>query len=524
MSLSTRLSLFFLGALAAVLVGFSATLYLLAYAYLSREDDAHIEKALDTLEAAVDVETDGLEWEPQDRRLAVGVDPGIEHVRWVVQDRRGAIIDRSTNAAPDFPPRIGAHVLPEMPGDSTAKGDVAGWRLGRRHLRLSELLGMGKGHAEDDEPEDDIEYPDLVLTVGLSPESARTSLQRLAVALTAVSAGSWLLCATLGRWLSRRALEPVVRMAEAARGMAAADGARALPTPGTGDELDDLSRAFNALLARRREALERQTRFAGDASHQLRTPLAGLLSLVEVVRRRPRPAVEYEQALDQVRHETNRLGQIVESLLFLARSDAEAAMPEGELIDLASWIPIQLRRWSGHERGVDLQCRSSDGPVWVRAHPPLLAQAVENLVDNAIKYSEVGTPVTITCRAETGASALTVSDRGHGMGTEEAAAVFEPFYRSPEARRLGRSGVGLGLSVVYRIVAASGGRIKVESTPGHGTTFVLRFPNPNHIASSRALDADTGTLAAWSGHTADVPSLNGDTPVPRRGFDGRPDR
>jgi two-component system OmpR family sensor kinase len=487
MSLSSRLSLFFLAALAAVLLGFSATLYLLGRSYLTEQLDERLEKALDTLEASVDVETGGLEWEPEDRRLTLGIDPGVEHVRWIVLDSHGRPIDRSPNAtAAEFPPSAGADPLADLPGDATSMGDAPGWRLARRHLRLEELIRQGKGHPEDDEPDGDTEYPELVLIVGLSPAPVQASLGSLAIALAVVSSGLWLACAGLGRLLCRRALAPINRMATAARGMTATEGPARLPSPGTGDELEDLGRAFNELLGRLHEANDRLKRFAGDASHQLRTPLAGLLSLVEVVRRRPRPAEEYEQTLDQVHQEANRLRQIVESLLFLARSEAEAIPPEAETIDLARWVPEQLRRWSGHPRALDIGVEAPDGPLPVRAHPALLAQVLENLVDNALKYSEAGAPISITCRREAGGDiALAVQDRGCGLDPDEAAAVFEPFYRSPKARRLGRSGVGLGLSVAQRIVAASGGSIAVESVPGLGTRFTIRLPGANPPAAAR---------------------------------------
>lgn len=477
MSLSTRLSLFFLTALAAVLLGFSATLYLLGDSYLSRELDERLEKALDTLEAAVDVETDGLEWEPQDRRLTLGVEPGVEHVRWVVQEGNGRLVDRSLNLQHgDFPPALRPETLPELPNDQTAIGSVPQWRLARRHLRLQELLLLGKGHPEDDDEADDVEHEELVLIVGLSPAPVEASLARLALALGVVSTALWLLCAALGHWMCRKALAPITRMATAARQMTTADAGGRLPSPGTGDELEDLGRAFNELLVRQQDALERQRRFTGDASHQLRTPLAGLLSLVEVVRRRRRPVEEYEQTLDRVHLESIRLRQIVEALLFLARAEAEAILPESEPVDLAAWLLEQLPRWSDHPRRLDIRAEVPDHSVWVRVQPSLLAQLLENLIENALKYSEPGTPITVGCRREPGRSVLFVEDQGVGMTPEELASVFEPFYRAPAAHRLGRAGVGLGLSVVHRIVNALGGTIEVQSAPGRGSRFVLRVP------------------------------------------------
>jgi len=478
MSLATRLSLFFLAALAAVLLGFSFTIYYLGWSYLHSRLDERLEQALATLTAAVEVDEDELEWKPKDRLLTLGVGSGVEQVRWSVQDDEGRIIDHSPNSPGDDAPfRVEPGLFPTVPHDQTATAEVPGWRLARRHMRLADLLKSGKwGHKRLPTDPDDDDHLELVFTVALSPEPVHASLGRLALALTAVSLALLLLGAILGRRLCRRALAPISSLAKSARRKAATDDQGGLPTPRTGDELEDLGRAFNALLDRRREALERQQRFAGDASHQLRTPLAGLLSLVEVTRRRPRSAPEYERALDQVHREGRRLNQIIESLLFLVRAEAEAAPLEREPIDLAVWAPGILGRWSRHPRADDLRYDGADQGVWTTAHPPLLAQALENLVDNALKYSEPGTPVIVSVESESAASTVTVADRGRGMSAEEISSIFEPFYRSPQARLRGGSGAGLGLSVAERIVRASGGSIQVESVPDLGSRFTIRLP------------------------------------------------
>ena len=149
------------------------------------------------------------------------------------------------------------------------------------------------------------------------------SLQALAVVLSSLSLLLWLSAALVGRWLCRRALAPLTRMADAARTIHADDLGRRLPSAGTGDELEDLGRAFNDLLARLQESFERQRRFTGDASHQLRTPLTAILGQLEVLFRRDRPAEEYDRVLKLVQKQAAHLRLIVEMLLFLARADAE---------------------------------------------------------------------------------------------------------------------------------------------------------------------------------------------------------
>src|SRR5262249_6824630 len=144
------------------------------------------------------------------------------------------------------------------------------------------------------------------------------------------------------------------------RGMDAGDLGQRLPGVRSGDELEDLSRAFNSLLERLQESFERQRRFTGDASHQLRTPLAAMLGQVEVALRRERPAAEYQRILTSVKEQGERLRRIVESLLFLARADAEARLPDRERLDLRPWLVAHLRSWSDHPRTGDLVLRADD--------------------------------------------------------------------------------------------------------------------------------------------------------------------
>jgi signal transduction histidine kinase len=254
-----------------------------------------------------------------------------------------------------------------------------------------------------------------------------------------------------------------------------------LPSPGTCDELEEFARSFNGLLDRLHVALERQRQFTGQASHQLRTPLAALIAAIEVARRRPRTVEEHERVLDRLHDDAVRLWRVVEALLFLARADAEAGLPDLERLDLAAWAADHLRAWSDHERAGDLRSEGSDGdPPWTRAHRPLLGQLLDNLLENACKYSGPGTPIIVRAWCEPGAGAgavaLSVEDRGCGITAGDLPRVFEPFYRAESARRLGRAGVGLGLAVARRIAATHGGTITAESVPGQGSRFVVRLP------------------------------------------------
>ena len=183
-----------------------------------------------------------------------------------------------------------------------------------------------------------------------------------------------------------------------------------------------------------------------------------------------------------VQGKTRQLRQIVESLLFLARADPETLGPLLEPIDLAAWLAEHLRSWRESRNGpeprpdVALEPGGTEGPLPVRVQPALLAELVNNLLDNAARYSDPGSPIRVGLRRAGPAVELSVEDRGIGIADEEIPHLFEPFYRSPEARRRGASGLGLGLSVAARLAAAFGGAIEVSSRHGQGSRFTLRLP------------------------------------------------
>jgi signal transduction histidine kinase len=255
--------------------------------------------------------------------------------------------------------------------------------------------------------------------------------------------------------------------------------------------LEELSRAFNGLLERLHESFERQRRFTGDASHQLRTPLTAMLGQIEVALRRDRPSEEYQRVLNLIHRQANRLRQIVEMLLFLAHADAEAKLPHLETLNLAGWLSEHLQSWSEHPRQDDLRMENaSDTPLLVTVHPALLGQLVDNLLDNAFKHSERGTVVALRLWREQEAICLAVIDAGGGISPEDLPHVFEPFYRSSKARRLGIGGVGLGLAVVHRIAAVFGGSIGVKSELGKGSCFLLQLPHGGASATLTGASED----------------------------------
>jgi heavy metal sensor kinase len=474
-TLTNRLTLFFLTALAVVLAAFSVTLYALARSHLTRQVDERARANLDTLVVAAEIEPDGLEWNRRQRSLWPRRD---EPTVWAVFDAQG----REVDGEPDHVRLLHSYaVAAEGEPDTRSSASWQGerWRVYCRTLSHSEpnVRDRRAGPGEDRNPDDE-RYRSLIFAIAAPLEPAYGTARTLAWCLLGVSAAVWLVAACVGRWLCRRALAPLTKMSGAVKAFNAADLGGRLPVPDTRDELDDLAVSFNDLLARLQEAFERQRRFTGEASHQLRTPLTAMLGQMEVALRRDRAPEEYRRVLASAVAQAGRLRQIVEALLFLARADAEAQLPDLETVDLVGWLPHHVAEaWKDHPRSNDLRLEPPERDALpVRAQPTLLGQAADNLIDNAFKYSVPGSPVRVALNSGAGWAAVAVQDEGPGIAAADVGRVFDPFFRTEEARRRGVAGLGLGLAVADRIVRAFGGRIEVRGGANNGCVFTILLP------------------------------------------------
>jgi signal transduction histidine kinase len=283
-------------------------------------------------------------------------------------------------------------------------------------------------------------------------------------------------------WLVRYSLAPVKSIAESAAGISDADLSQRLPVRSSRDELGHLAMTFNALLDRleaafrdREETLAHQRRFVADASHELRTPLTSILGYTRMLRQwglgNPDASAE---AVARMEAEAIRMQSLVEGLLHLARRDeaGELDMRNEDLGEIV--IDVVSDVMAGTEVAIGITLQMPEEPVVVAIDKVAIRQVLGILLDNARKFSEPGSTVTVGLEKGGTWAAITIADTGSGIAPEHLPHIFERFYRADASRTT--QGAGLGLAIAKGIVERHGGKIDVESEPGQGATFIVRLP------------------------------------------------
>ncbi len=314
-----------------------------------------------------------------------------------------------------------------------------------------------------------------VVQVGTSLQSVFETRNRYLLIMAGLLPVGVLLAGAGGWLLARRALLPVDRMTEAANRIGAERLADRLDETGADDELDRLARTLNGMLARLDAAFSQVSRFTADASHELQTPLTILKGELEVALRAARSPEEYRETLESGLDEVNRMIELVNDLLLLARTEAGVLRGERHLLDLGELVrQVGSRmRILADSRSVELSISPTE-PLLVLGDAEQLGRLLSNLAENAIKYSGTGGRVTLTLERLRDHAAVHVADTGPGIPAELHEEIFQPFFRSPDA--LTHRGIGLGLSIARSIAWAHSGALEVQSSPGRGSTFTVLLP------------------------------------------------
>ncbi|MBE1536300.1 HAMP domain-containing sensor histidine kinase [Actinomadura algeriensis] len=309
------------------------------------------------------------------------------------------------------------------------------------------------------------------LSYALSLEDVQDPLDNLAMLLAAVAALGVLASAGAGLMIARAGLRPVDELTGAVEHIARTEDLDVrIPEEGT-DEIARLGRSFNTMTGALAASRERQRRLIADAGHELRTPLTSLRTNIDLLLRadaagRDLPETTRRTLLTSVKAQMLELTDLVGDLLELARPDETG--PVRETVALHDVVARAVDR--ARLRGPGLTVRDDTRPWYVPGDPASLERAVVNLLDNAVKFSPPGGTVDVRLAG----GELTVRDRGPGIPPGDLPHVFERFWRSPSARSL--PGSGLGLSIVARSVADGGGTVALEPAAGGGTLARVRLP------------------------------------------------
>lgn len=320
-------------------------------------------------------------------------------------------------------------------------------------------------------------YASLLVQVALSLEMNEKNLGQLREVLLFTGPPLVLCALGCGYLLARKALAPVERLAVEADQITATRLDLRLDAPNPDDELGRLTRTLNGMIGRLERSFGEIQRFSADAAHELRTPLAALRSEAEVTLRMDREPAEYRRALESMLEEIEHMTRMTEKLLFLCREDSGAG-PAFESLRLDAIVRgvVDHARASVEAAGHELVLVDSPTSCVVHGDRDQLRRLLFNLIDNAVKYTPPGGTIQVALECHNGRAELSVEDNGVGIAPEHLPNLFNRFYRVDSARPRQSSATGLGLAISLSIAKAHQGALDVASQPDQGTRFTFSLP------------------------------------------------
>ena len=399
----------------------------------------------------------------QDRAVVDSLFPAVTALYRIEILDHGRVVYRSRN--------LGGHQFPPLIGHNA----FATVQFGERSRRVAEMVNG-----------------DVTLRLATDLDSVEESRRDLLrafclggpVALLLIGVGAW--------WIAGRALAPVSQLAAAAQRITAQRLDRRLPVPDSkGDEIERLTVVLNQMIDRLEASFLQATRFTADASHELKTPLTIIRGEIEEELRAGRPAPAQEKMLLNLLEETTRLVTITESLLLLSRADAGKLQLETTSIDLSRLLGelIEDVEILADRNAIRIQTEIPPA-VLLCANEHFLRQLLLNLFSNTIKYNHDGGLVRVRVVPGRASHEIAIANTGPGLTPEQAARVFDRFYRGDSSRNRSVGGHGLGLSICREIARALGGEISVHIGEPDWTEFRVVLPAARVERGTPATAAD----------------------------------
>ena len=383
----------------------------------------------------------------------------MEHTQLQLNPIFIEIVDLEGNSM-DRSPNLGENHLTFSP--EKAKSEEA-WtqKIGSREVRQRQIPLLNGGKQEG------------YLLLAKSFEDSRELLDNLRNVLLLIYPLILVSLYLSMRYLAGKSIEPLEKISLKTNQITQQNLNERVPETGTNDEIGQLTRAINSLLGRLEQAMQREKQFTSDASHELRTPLAVLRGTLEVLIRKPRSAEEYETKVKTALVSIDRMSAMLDQLLALARVENGKNLVKEEL-ELITFLE-ELADTVSAEQSQQIKFQSLVSlPIYVRTNEKSLEMILQNLLENAVKYSQPGGEVFLRVGKEKEAF-IEVVDSGTGIASEYLEQIFDPFFRVQEALDHGIPGTGLGLAIVKKLAQESSIRLSVSSEKGKGSTFRLDF-------------------------------------------------
>jgi len=485
-SIRVRLTLWYTGVLAVVLVALSLITYFIFWQSTVQRTDVSLAELsnafLTTLDAEISDQSgpDALQLAG---RVAITEHRFRDHV-FAIFDAKGNLVVSSQDV-PLAAPAIDTAPAGLLSSDSFQRFLGAASRSERSYGKVRGIKSGYRGFARRFSSGG--KAGTLVILQSLHAQ--QEMLEEVTATFAWVIPIALLLASVGGYFLARKSLAPVVAMSTQAGRIGAANLHERLAVQNDKDEMGHLAQSFNSLLDRLSQSFERQQRFMADASHELRTPVAILRGESEVaLSQQARSLEEYRESLGVLHHEAERLTHIVEDLFTLTRADAgQYPLQPGDFyLDELVTECVHSARTLALAKKISLNSEEApESPI--NADESLLRRMILNLLDNAIKYTSEGGRVTVTCGRTAHEYVLSIADTGGGIPADLQPRIFERFFRADKARSRAENdggGAGLGLSISRWIAEAHHGRLELTQSDSAGSTFTAYLPGPASPSAS----------------------------------------
>lgn len=315
-----------------------------------------------------------------------------------------------------------------------------------------------------------------IVQVGSSLEEFEDTMKRLLIIMIISIITSISVTIVVGYFMAKKTMKPVDQIRRAAVNISSNNLDERIDIKGRKDELGRLAETFNAMISRLKDSFQRINQFSIDVSHELKTPLTILKGETELALRKERTNDEYKRSMQSNLEEIDRMSRIIDDLLLLSKAETKDIgmnLEKVDLRDLLADVCMNMKLF-GENKGVEIIARELED-IRLVGDELKLRRMITNVVENAIKYGHRGGHVIVSSYKQNGFACVNVEDDGPGISPGDIKYIFDRFYRADRSRKR-ESGSGLGLSISKWIAEAHKGSIDVQSRPAAGSVFTIKLP------------------------------------------------